>query len=245
MHLDFYRFFTRRRRSFSEFMAEKTRILIIDDESAIRNVLQLSFPAEVFEFAEAATGNEGVAKAAEFHPNLVILDLGLPDMNGIEVLKSLRKWTEVPVVVLTIEDSERTKVALLDAGADDYLTKPFGVPELQARIRVCLRHRNSMEATPLFKSGNLEVDLNRRHVMIDQRVIKLTVKEYELLSLLIRSAGKVVPQAQLLAGIWGEASIEQSHYLRIYIAQLRKRLETNPSHPVHILTEPGVGYRII
>ncbi len=227
-----------------------SRILIVDDEVAIRKILRIHLSNhqlnnQSFEVSEAASGTEGLEKAAEFHPHLIILDLGLPDMNGIDFLRTLRRWTNVPVVVLTVTDDQSTKVALLDAGADDYLTKPFGTPELLARIRVSLRHHNAEEATPVFKSGDLEVNINSREVRRGDELLKLTGTEYELLIALVRHQGKVVSQAQLLTQIWGRTSIDQTHYLRIYVAQLRKKIEIDSSHPVHILTEPGIGYRIV
>ncbi len=226
-------------------METKYRILVIDDEVAIRNILRLSLVNQGFEIAEADNGKSGLEKATEFHPHLIILDLGLPDINGVEVLKSLRQWTTIPVIILTVTDDETTKVSLLDAGADDYLTKPFGTPELLARVRVSLRHHNAVEATPLFTSGDLEVDLNKRQVKVKSEIVKLTATEYELLSVLVRSHGKVVPQAQILTVVWGKNAADQTHYLRIYIGQLRKKIEIDSSHPVHILTEPGIGYRIV
>jgi len=226
-------------------METKYRILVIDDEAAIRNILRLSLANQGFEIAESENGKNGLEKAAEFHPHLIILDLGLPDLNGLDVLKSLRKWTTVPVIILTVSDDESTKVSLLDAGADDYLTKPFGTPELLARVRVSLRHHNAVEATPIFISGELEVDLNKRQVKLKSEIVKLTATEFELLSVLVRSHGKVVPQAQLLTNVWGKNAADQTHYLRIYIGQLRKKVEADTTHPAHILTEPGIGYRIV
>jgi two-component system KDP operon response regulator KdpE len=223
----------------------KFRILIVDDEVAIRNILRLSLVNQGFEIDEASDGKSGLEKAADFHPHLIILDLGLPDINGIDVLIALRKWTKIPVIILTVTDDETTKVALLDAGADDYLTKPFGTPELLARVRVSLRHHNAIEATPVFVSGELEVDLNNRQVKLRSEVIKLTATEYELLSILVRNHGKVVPQTQLLTGVWGKNAADQTHYLRIYVGQLRKKIEADTTHPLHILTEPGIGYRIV
>lgn len=225
-------------------MNPTSKILIIDDEAAVRNVVKLALTAGHI-LSEAANGAEGLEKASSFHPNVVILDLGLPDMNGLEVLKKLRSWTTIPIIILTVTDDEKTKVALLDAGADDYLTKPFGPEELQARIRVALRHTGLIEATPVFQSGNLSVDLNQKSVLVSGVPVKLTNTEYEVLARLVRDHGKVVPQIQLLRQIWGTAEKDQSHYLRIYINQLRKKIELNPSEPIHILTEPGVGYRLV
>lgn len=226
-------------------MSTSSRILIIDDEAAVRNVVKMSLLAANYEISEAENGSEGLGKAAQFHPNLIILDLGLPDMNGLDVLKKLRSWTTVPVIVLTVTDDEATKVKLLDAGADDYLTKPFGPDELQARMRVALRHGGMIEATPIFESGDLKVDLNKKSVLVSGNIVKLTNTEYELLSRLVRDHGKVVSQMQLLKQIWGVSGKDQTHYLRIYINQLRKKIESNPSEPSHIITEPGVGYRLI
>ncbi len=226
--------------------AEKNpRILIIDDEPSIRSTLNAALTAYGYEVAESATGTDGVATASSFHPHLIILDLGLPDMPGDQVLEKLRAWTEIPVIVLTVTDDENSKVHLLDKGADDYLTKPFGLQELLARIRVGLRHKDLIEATPTFSSGDLFVDLNQHKVHINGVPAKLTTTEYELLSHLIRGRGKVVSQSYLLKAVWGPNAEEQGHYLRIYIGQLRKKLEVDPSAPKHILTEPGVGYRIV
>ena len=224
---------------------QSVRILIIDDEVAIRNVLKLSLESNGYTLAEATDGKKGIEKTSSFHPHLILLDLGLPDMNGLDVLKELRQWSRVPIIVLTVTDDETTKVRLLDAGANDYLTKPFGAKELLARVRVALRTVGLVEATPLFKSDELEVDLTQRKVFVLDKEIKLTATEYEVLSRLVRDHGKVVPQTLLLKQIWGSHAEEESHYLRIYINQLRKKLEINPSEPKHILTEPGVGYRLI
>ncbi len=227
-------------------MLEKNnlRILLIDDEKSIRDTLKLGLETYGYKVAEGADGKCGLGLAAEFHPHLIILDLGLPDMSGLDVLKRLRQWTTIPVIILTVTDDEPMKVQLLDAGADDYLTKPFGSNELMARIRVALRRHNSEEATPVFESGNLKVDLNKREVHVGASAVKLTSTEYALLTVLVRNRGRVVSQNQLLTEIWGEHSTEQTHYLRIYVGQLRKKLETDPSAPVHVLTDPGVGYRL-
>lgn len=226
-------------------MSEAIRILIIDDEAPIRNVLRMHLSAQGYQLAEAKDAAEGLATAAEFHPHLVILDLGLPDKDGYEVLKELRLWTTVPVVVLTATDDESTKVKLLDRGADDYLTKPFGPNELLARIRVSLRHSGTVEATPIFESGDLKVDLNQRQVWVDGVSVKLTATEYEVIARLARDPGKVVAQNTLMKQIWGAVAEDQTHYLRIYIKQLRKKLEKTPAQPRHILTEAGVGYRLV
>lgn len=224
---------------------DQTRILIIDDEKAIREVLTLHLRSENYQLEEAINGDEGLEKIKSFHPNLIILDLGLPDQHGLDILKDLRKWSQVPVIVLTVNDDEKMKVKLLDSGADDYLTKPFSPVELMARVRVGLRHYGHLEATPIFKSGDLKIDLNSRIVEVQGLQVKLTKTEFELLQRLVRDAGKVVSQGKLLKEIWGSIAQEESHYLRIYIKQLRKKLERSPSEPIHILTEPGVGYRLV
>jgi len=224
---------------------DQVRILVIDDEKAIRDVLNFHLKTEGHQIEEALTGTQGLEKIKSFHPNLIILDLGLPDKPGLEVLKDLRTWSKVPVIVLTVNDDEKTKVRLLDAGADDYLTKPFSSPELLARVRVAVRHYGKIEATPIFESGDLKVDLNLRRVEANGHEVKLTKTEFELLQRLVREAGKVVPQNRLLKEIWGSLAQEESHYLRIYIKQLRKKIEKNSAEPIHIITEPGVGYRII
>ncbi len=226
-------------------MNDITRVLIIDDEKSIRDTLKVIFKLDHYLLEEACDGNEGLVKTKMFHPHLIILDLGLPDQSGLEVLRELRKWTQVPVIILTVTDDEDIKVRLLDAGADDYLTKPFGASELMARVRVALRHAGKVEATPLFRSGDLSVDLNLRKVSLAGVDVKLTKTEFELLQRLVRDAGKVVPQAKLLKEIWGAIAQEESHYLRIYINQLRKKIEKDSSSPIHILTEPGVGYRLV
>lgn len=223
----------------------QVRVLVIDDEPSIRNLVRTSLQTHEYVVEEAGNGEDGLSVTASFHPHLVILDLGLPDITGLEVLRRLRAWTAVPVIILTVEDSEETKVALLDAGANDYLTKPFGLQELLARIRVGLRHHSLIEATPVFKSGLLQIDLNQQTVSRDGKPIKLTSTEFQLLAHLVRGQGKVISQDHLLRSIWGPQAQDQNHYLRIYIGQLRKKLELNPSNPVHIITEPGVGYRIV
>lgn len=226
-------------------MKDDIRILVIDDEPAIRNVIKMSLEANGYKIAEAVDGQSGIRLVSEFHPNLLLLDLGLPDMNGLAVLKEIRKWTRVPIIILTVADDEQTKVNLLDAGADDYLTKPFGTKELLARVRVALRNIGMIEATPIFISDDLQVDLSQKKVWVEGKEVKLTLTEYEVLSRLVRDHGKVISQSQLLKQVWGSASADQNHYLRIYINQLRKKIEKNPSEPKHIVTEPGVGYRII
>lgn len=226
-------------------MSSEVRVLIIDDEQAIRNILRIGLKSAGYQVAEASDGTAGIQKIEAFHPHLVLLDLGLPDMNGFEVLKELRKWSRVPVIILTVTDDEQTKVKLLDAGADDYLTKPFGTNELLARVRVVIRNIGLVEATPIFCSDDLHVDLTNRKVLVSGDEVKLTATEFEVLSRLVREHGKAVSQTLLLKQIWGASSEDQTHYLRIYVNQLRKKIERNPSEPKHILTEPGVGYRLV
>lgn len=220
------------------------KILVIDDEAAIRRFLKISLEADGFAYLEASSGQEGLAKAASHRPDLIVLDLGLPDLDGLTILKRIREWSGAPVIILTVKDAERDKVTLLDAGADDYLTKPFSVPELIARIRVALRHAQPQDSDTPFRSGNVEVDLAKRAVTRDGLPVKLTATEYDLLRLLVKNAGRVLTQTQLLREIWGPQAIEQTQYLRVFIGQLRKKLEVDPARPRLILTEPGIGYRL-
>ena len=219
------------------------KILVIDDELSIRRLLKVSLKSQGYEIIEAINGQEGIQQAAISRPGLVILDLGLPDMDGLKVLKAIREWATMPIIVLTVKNSETDKVSLLDAGANDYLTKPFSVPELLARIRVAIRV-TSGEPSPMFKNGDLEINFSSHVVKLKGQELKLTATEYHLLSLLAKNAGKLMTQRQLLKEIWGISAIEHSHYLRIYIAQLRHKLEADSSRPKLIITEPGVGYRL-
>ncbi len=222
-------------------------VLVIEDELPIRKFIRATLTHQHFQLIEAATGQEGVALAASHRPELVLLDLGLPDLDGLKVIAALREWTTVPIIVISARGKEQNKVAALDAGADDYLTKPFGVGELMARIRVSLRHARQAERgtdDPMFAIGDLRVDLAKREVFIRTRQVHLTPIEYKLLALLIQHAGKVVTQRQLLLDIWGQAHEEQTQYLRIYIHQLRQKLEADPVRPRYLVTEAGVGYRL-
>jgi two-component system KDP operon response regulator KdpE len=223
----------------------RPRILIIDDEPAIRSSLVMSLIEESYEISEASNGIDGLAKVAEFHPHLILLDLGLPDIQGYEIVTRLRAWTSVPVIVLTVRDDEMSKVQLLDAGADDYLTKPFGTSELLARVRVCLRTHQLVEATPIFVSKGLQVDLNKKTVTVDGTFLKMTLTEFRVMACLARDHGKIVSPSKILKEVWGENASDQGHYLRIYINQLRKKIEKHPAKPQHILTEPGLGYRLV
>ena len=224
-------------------MTAGAKILVIDDELAIRRFLQISLKSAGYDVAEAISGAEGLQMITAIHPDLVILDLGLPDLDGLTVLKRLREWSEVPVIILTVRGSDKDKVTLLDAGANDYLTKPFSVDELQARIRATLRVTKSAVEEPLLRCGALEIDFASHLVKRDGKEVRLTSTEYELLKLLARNAGRLVTQRQLLKEIWGINAIEHTHYLRVYVGQLRKKLEDDPSRPEFIITEPGMGYR--
>ncbi|HTD65095.1 MAG TPA: response regulator [Candidatus Limnocylindria bacterium] len=224
--------------------ANKPTVLVIDDEIQIRRLLRVTLEANGYRVFEATAGQEGIAEAAQRHPDVVLLDLGLPDMDGVTVLKRLREWSRVPVVVLSVRDRDDDKISALDHGADDYVTKPFSTAELLARVRVALRHAAPLPENAIFRSGRLEVDLASRRVTVDGAEVKLTPTEYSFLRLLVSNAGKVVTQRQILTEVWGPNAIEHTHYLRVYAAHLRTKLEANPSQPELILTEPGVGYRL-
>ena len=219
------------------------RILVVDDERAIRRYLHTSLSSQGHQVIEAATGQEGLAAAASDRPDLVILDLGLPDMDGTEVVRSLREWTRIPIIILSVRDREDDKVAALDLGADDYLTKPFGLGELMARIRTAMRHTIQGGPEPVFETGDLRVDLGRREVTLAGARVALTPTEYDLLRVMVQNAGKVITHNQLLRQVWGAAYEEESHLLRVNVSNLRRKIEPNPDQPVYILTEPGVGYR--
>ena len=222
-------------------------VLVIEDEVPIRRFLKIALADHGYAFREAANGKEGLMKVATEHPDLLILDLGLPDMDGLEVAKQVREWSTIPIIILSARGQEKDKVEALDLGADDYLTKPFGVPELLARVRVALRHSTrvaSGKAEPDFSFGNVRVDFSRRLVFMDGEEVKLTRTEYKLLQTMIKYAGKVVTHKQLLKEIWGQSYFDESNYLRVYMAHLRRKLEKDPAHPKHFITEAGVGYRL-
>ena len=227
-------------------MAEvAARILVVDDEPQIRRFLRTSLGAHHYSVIEAAGGEEALVKTANDRPDVVILDLGLPDVDGLEVITRLREWSDVPIIVLSVRDREADKIQALDRGADDYVTKPFGMGELLARLRAVLRHRQREVAEePVFRSGDLVVDLARRRVTVAGQEVKLAPKEYEILRALVTHAGKVLTHQQLLREVWGRGYEQETHYLRVHIGQLRQKLEHNPAQPQHILTEPGVGYRL-
>lgn len=226
----------------------QAHIVLIEDEKQIRRFLRMTLEAEGIRIHEADTGKQGLADIGTYQPDLVILDLGLPDMDGVEVIRQLRTWSSVPILVLSARSEEMQKVSALDAGADDYLTKPFGIPEMMARIRVHLRRSTSEAAdavAPVFSFGDVTVDFLQRKVTHKEQLVHLTPIEYKLLAALIRNAGKVLTHTQLLRDVWGPGNAENSHYLRIYMGHLRQKLENDPARPVHIFTETGVGYRLV
>ncbi|MGB8181260.1 MAG: response regulator [Stellaceae bacterium] len=226
-------------------MANSPCVLIADDEPPIRRFLRTSLAAQGFRVVEADSGGAAIEAAGREKPDLVILDLGLPDMNGLDVIRMLRAKSDVPVIVLSARGDEQGKVAALDLGADDYVTKPFGMDELIARIRAAMRHRFQAQGTPpLFAVGGISVDLVRRIVKRDEVEIKLSPKEYELLRMLVLNAGKVLTHRQILNEVWGPAHVEDAQYLRVFVRNLRQKLEGDPARPALILTEPGVGYRL-
>jgi two-component system, OmpR family, KDP operon response regulator KdpE len=217
--------------------------LIIDDEVQIRRLLRVVLEAENYQVREAKTGQEGLTETATRRPDVILLDLGLPDMEGLTVLKRLREWSETPVVVLTVRDEEQEKVAALDGGAQDYVTKPFSTPELLARLRAAQRKTRPTEEISVFKSGDLVVDLTSRVVTRADREIRLTATEYALLRLFVRHPGRVLTHRYILREIWGPKSEEHRQYLRVYVTHLRQKIEPNPGNPSLIRTEAGIGYR--
>jgi two-component system KDP operon response regulator KdpE len=226
-------------------MSGKTRALVVDDEAAILRFLKPALEANNYEMNSAGTVAEAVKRIAADAPDIVLLDLGLADGDGKDVIRKVREWSDVPIIVLSARDREAEKIDSLDLGADDYVNKPFNVGELMARMRTALRHRMQRKAeTPSLRVGDLEVDSVRRRATRAGVEIKLTPKEFELLSFLARNAGRVVTHRQILAAVWGAAHTEDTQYLRVYIGQLRQKVETRPDDPQVILTEPGIGYRI-
>jgi two-component system KDP operon response regulator KdpE len=222
-------------------------ILIIEDEPPMRGFLRATLRAQGYQVVEAATAREGLAQAAGRNPEVILLDLGLPDADGLDVARDLRRQLRAPIIVISARGQEHDKVTALDRGADDYLTKPFGVAELLARVRVALRHAAlpaNAPLRPIFAVGNLRVDLVRRQVFRDTKEVHLTPTEYKLLVALIRQAGRVITHRQLLQEVWGANYVDQGHYLRVYMAHLRHKLESDPSRPRFLATEPGIGYRL-
>ncbi|MBU0965170.1 MAG: response regulator [Proteobacteria bacterium] len=220
------------------------RILLVDDETAILRFLKTVLSSSEFCVHQAENAHQALAAAAVVRPDLILLDLGLPDMDGVEVIKRIREWSQVPIIVLSVREREDDKIRALDAGADDYLTKPFGIGELLARIRVALRRAVQQAPAPIHKIDDLEIDLARRRVLVDDKEIQLTPTEYDLLRLLAHHAGKVLTHRQILKQIWGPGYLEQPHVLRVNISNLRHKIEKDSSRPRYILTEPGVGYRL-
>jgi two-component system KDP operon response regulator KdpE len=221
-------------------------VLLIDDEPQMRRFLRAALGTEEYDLVEAATAREGLAQAAGRNPELILLDLGLPDADGIDVTRRIREWSRAPIIVLSARGQESDKIAALDAGADDYLTKPFGVGELLARMRVALRHHlaSAGPGEPVFESGGTRVDLAKRQVLRNGEEVHLTPLEYKLLATLVRHPGRVLTHRQLLKEVWGVNAIMHTHYLRVYMTQLRHKLEADPTHPRLLQTEPGVGYRL-
>lgn len=231
-------------------MSNAPHILVIDDEPQILRAMRTILTEKQFKVTTASRGEEGLALAATSEPDLIILDLGLPDMDGVEVCKRLREWTQIPIIILSVRDSERDKVAALDMGADDYLTKPFGIEELLARVRVALRHSASTKGaqgtqSKVVKAGPITIDLAWHSVKHGGEDVKLTATEYKLLAYLASHHGRVLTHQSILTHVWGPEDADHTEYLRVYMRQLRKKLEADPERPQYILTEPGIGYRFI
>jgi two-component system KDP operon response regulator KdpE len=223
-----------------------TRVLIVEDEDGLRRALAINLKARDYEVSVAADGRSALRAASENPPDVVVLDLGLPDFDGVAVIESLRGWTEAPILVLSARSGEPDKVLALDAGADDFVTKPFGMGELLARLRAALRRRSTTDDAPLVETDDFTIDLAAKEARgTDEASIRLTPTEWQVLELLVRNEGKLVGQRQLLQEVWGPAYETETNYLRVYLAQLRRKLEPDPSHPRYLITEPGMGYRFI
>jgi two-component system, OmpR family, KDP operon response regulator KdpE len=220
------------------------KVLVIDDEQSIRRFLRVALTSREYTVIEASTGQEGLSAAVNYKPDIVILDLGLPDIDGVEVTRLLRQWIQIPIIILSVRGSEDDKIAALDAGADDYLTKPFSLGELLARLRAALRHISQSQSEDIFSIGELKVDLARRIVTIADRGVQLTPNEYDLLKMLIAHSGRVLTHRQLLREVWGKIYEEEFHILHVNISNLRRKIESDPARPQYIITEPGVGYRL-
>ncbi|WTW97845.1 response regulator [Streptomycetaceae bacterium NBC_01309] len=220
-----------------------TRVLVVDDEPQIVRALAINLKARGYEVDTAANGTQALAAAADHHPDVVLLDLGLPDLDGVEVIRGLRGWTKVPIIVLSARQASNEKVAALDAGADDYVTKPFGMDELLARLRAAVRRATPEDEAPVVVTEAFTIDLAAKKAHRDGADVRLTPTEWHLLEVLVRHAGRLVSQKALLQEVWGPQYGTETNYLRVYMAQLRRKLEADPSHPKHLLTEPGMGYR--
>ncbi len=226
---------------------DKGMILLIEDEPQMQRFLRIVLQGQGYSFIEAQTGQEGLVQAATRSPDIILLDLGLPDIDGLEVTRRLREWSDIPIIVLSAREQEQDKIKALDAGADDYLTKPFGAGELLARIRVAVRHkvmRQAGQGEPVFILDNLRVDMSQRQVFLNEQEVHLTPIEYKLLTVLIQNAGKVVTHSQLLKEVWGPSYSKETQYLRVYMTQLRHKLELDPARPCFLINEPGIGYRL-
>ena len=222
-------------------------ILLIEDEPQMQRFLRIVLQGQGYRFIEAQTGQEGLVQAATRSPDIILLDLGLPDIDGLEVTRRLREWSDIPIIVLSAREQEQDKIKALDAGADDYLTKPFGAGELLARIRVAIRHKVMQQSTtgePVFILDNLRVDMSLRQVFLNEQEVHLTPIEYKLLTVLIQNAGKVITHNQLLKEVWGPSYSKETQYLRVYMTQLRHKLELDPARPRFLINEPGIGYRL-
>jgi two-component system KDP operon response regulator KdpE len=222
---------------------QNLRVLVVDDERSIRRFLKASLGSQFVVF-EATNGEEALTAVAANRPDVIILDLGLPDVDGVAVTRRLREWTQIPIIVISVREQEKDKIAALDAGADDYLTKPFGVGELMARLRSALRRSAQAETDPTFTTGNLVVDLNQRIVTMNGQPVFLTPTEYDLLRTFVKHAGKVLTHDQLLRAVWGTAYESETHMLQVNISNLRRKIEPDPVRPSYLITEPGVGYRL-
>jgi two-component system KDP operon response regulator KdpE len=223
------------------------RLLIVDDEKSIRKFLNVSLTSYGYQVSEAITGKEALESVTTFRPDVIILDLGLPDMDGIEVIENIRKYSQIPLIILSVRDEQQDKIAALDKGADDYLTKPFGIDELHARLRAVLRRAIRIEETPVFRIGKLKVDLARRIVLMDKNKVDLSPTEYDLLKILVLNAGKVMTHKQILKNVWNmdpDGYEGSDHLLRVTISNLRNKLEPDPTRPEYIITEPAIGYRL-
>lgn len=229
-------------------MAEKKPlVLLIEDELSIHRFIKSTLESQGYQFLGVTTGQEGLSQAQHNKPDTILLDLGLPDMDGLEVIKQLRNWTLTPIIIISVRDQELDKVRALNLGADDYLSKPFGIDELMARIRVALRHASFIDVaeTPVFESGPLKIDLIKRRVYLQANEVALSPTQFAILAILVRKADKIVTHQQLLSEVWGEKHMKDIDYLRIYIHQLRHKIEVNPARPQFLQTEPGIGYRFV